>query len=175
RGNFGTARGIIRPNLVPPINRLPHGNLNIQAAGGDDHVEVHNGFVFNDMNIKLGGGQVGLDSVSMVAMNVRHDLSIHSGGGRDMNLVAVQGVHVGHDLNIEGGIAKDIVTIGNTTVADRVSATLGHGNDYLAVEGVTARGAQSVFDGNVDDDTFHSLSNDFGSFQPQISSFEHTV
>jgi len=175
RGNFGTARGIIRPNLVPPINRLPHGNLNIVAAGGDNHVEVHNGFVFRNLNIKLGGGQSGLDFAGVVAMNVRHDLNIHSGGGRDFNGIAVQGAHVGRDLNIEGGIAKDVVTIGNTTVADRVFATLGHGNDFLSVEGVTARGAQSVFDGNVDVDTFHSLNNDFGSFQPQISSFENFV
>jgi len=166
RGTFGTKS---------PFTTLPHGDLTIQAGGGDEHVQLHDGSVLHDANIKLGGGQSGLDFVGLVNMNVHHNLNIHSGGGRDFNGVAVWGVKVGHDLNIEGGIAKDVVTIGDTTVADRVFATLGHGNDYLAVEGVTARGAQSVFDGNVDDDTFHSLGNDFGSFQPQISSFEHTV
>ena len=167
RGTFG---------VKAPFTTLPHGDLTIQVAGGgDDQVQLHNGSVLHDANIKVGGGQSGLDFVGLVDMNVHHNLNIHSGGGRDFNGIAVQGVHVGHDLNIEGGIAKDVVTIGNTTVADKIFATFGHGNDFLAVEGVTARGAQSVFDGNVDDDTFHSLNNDFGSFQPLVSSFEHFV
>jgi hypothetical protein len=174
RGNFGTANGIIRANPLLPIipSRLPHGNLTIQAGGGDDQLEVHNGRVYNDLNIKLGGGQSRLDTTDLVAMNVRQNLNIHSGGGRDMNLVSVQGVHVGHDLNIEGGIAKDIVSIGNTTVADRLFATLGHGDDFLSVEGVTA--ATAVLDGNVDVDTFHAESNHFTT-QPQILSFEHVA
>jgi hypothetical protein len=129
----------------------------------------------HDLSIKLGGGQSGLDVVDVLAMKVSHNLNIHSGGGGDgYNGIGVKNVHVGHDLNIEGGIANDFAGITNTTVADRVFATFGHGDDSLSVEGVTARGAQSVFDGNVGFDKFDLLNNDFGSFQPLLSSFEQS-
>jgi hypothetical protein len=168
RGTFGTKS---------PFTTLPHGDLTIQAGGGNDLVEVHDGSVLHDLNIKLGGGQSGADVVDVLTMKVGHNLTIHSGGGDadGYNGIGIKDVRVGDDLTIEGGIANDFVGINNATVADRVFATLGHGDDTVSLTGVTARGAQSVFDGSVDDDTFLPPSNnDFGSFQPQILNFEHT-
>jgi len=153
---------------------LPHGNLTIQAGGGDNELQLHNGSVLNNVNIKLGMGQVGHDSVGIVAMNVGKDLNIQSGGGgSDLNLISVQGVHVGHDLNITGGIKGDLVFIGNTTVADRLFASLGHGDDFLSLQGVTA--AITAVTGGVDSDKLHTQSDDHLGPQPLIQSFEHFV
>jgi hypothetical protein len=167
RGTFGTKS---------PFTTFPHGDLTIQAGGGNDLVEVHDGSVMHDLSIKLGGGQSGVDVVDVISMKVSHNLNIHSGGGDadGHNAIGVGDVRVGHDLNVEGGIGEDFLGINNATVADRVFATLGHGDDTLALAGVTARGAQSVFDGGLDDDTFlPPQNNDFGTFQPHFLNFEH--
>jgi hypothetical protein len=166
RGNFGVKTKI--------QSLLPHGNLTIKAGGGDNHLELHNGSVLQSVNIQMGLGQTGYDSVSIVAMNVGRDLGIQSGGGgSDSNLIAVQGVHVGHDLNITGGIKGDLVFIGNTTVADRLFASLGHGEDSLNLQGVTA--AITAVTGGQDTDKLHTQSDDHLGPQPQIQSFEQFV
>jgi len=165
RGNFGVKTKF--------QTLLPHGILTIKAGGGDNELQLHNGSVLNDVNIQIGLAHVGHDFVGVVAMNVGRNLNIQSGGGgSDFNGIAVQGVHVGHDLWITGGIKGDIVTIGNTTVADQLFASLGHGDDSLSLEGVTAA-ITAVF-GGVDSDTFHQLNANLGP-QPQIVGFEHFV
>jgi hypothetical protein len=150
RGDFGVPINVLNhPIQLSPLAPISHGDLTIQAGGGNNQLNMGSSSVLHNMNVKMGLGWSGSDTVYMDSVTVHGSMGLRTGGigGDVLNFVQLNHLTVDHTLSLAGGVDHGYWWIENSHVDTLIATLEGHGplGNSLWLDHVDGR--QATLDG----------------------------